>query len=315
MIITDFSRRHVADAAALALANYNEERLFTPALPPMEAVPPLERFADFGLGVAALEDERLLGFLCFYPPWEKVFTTSARGTFSPIHVHGAVKDGRGLLYRRLYQAAAEKLVQAKISSHAVAFYAHDNEAIDAFFTYGFGLRCVDAVRPMEPVSGVAPCFNYEFAELDPANKNELLPLKNALIDHLGNSPTFMYFPHMDEDALEDMHRRRNPRYFTASYSGDIVAFLEVTDSGENFACDDASMQNICGAYCMPEHRGRGVYQNLLNYAINTLKAEGYTRLGVDFESFNPTANAFWLKYFAAYTNSVVRRIDENIFRR
>jgi hypothetical protein len=315
MIISNFTHSHVAGAAALALANYNEERLFTPALPPIEAVPPLERFADFGLGVAALDGERLLGFLCFYPPIEHAFTTSARGTFSPIHAHGAVKEDRGFLYRRLYQAAAEKLVQAKISSHAVALYAHDVEAIRAFFTNGFGLRCVDAVRPMEPVSGISPCFGYDFKELDQTNKNELLPLKNALIDHLGYSPAFMYYPHMDEEALEEMHRRRNPRYFTASYVGDIIAFLEVMDSGENFACDDASMQNICGAYCKPEHRGRGVYQNLLNYTINTLKTEGYTRFGVDFESFNPTANAFWLKYFSAYTNSVVRRIDENIFGR
>ena len=67
--------------------------------------------------------------------------------------------------------------------------------------------------------------------------------------------------------------------------------------------------------CEPEHRGRGVYKNLLNYAINTLKTEGYTRLGVDFESINPSGSGFWLKYFNAYTKSVVRRIDERIIQR
>lgn len=46
-------------------------------------------------------------------------------------------------------------------------------------------------------------------------------------------------------------------------------------------------------------------QQLMEYA-----AKGYTRLGVDFESLNPTAYGFWLKYFDAYTHSVVRRIDE-----
>lgn len=43
-------------------------------------------------------------------------------------------------------------------------------------------------------------------------------------------------------------------------------------------------------------------------------AEDYTMLGVDFESFNPTARGFWLQYFAPYTHSVVRRIDERITR-
>ena len=41
-----------------------------------------------------------------------------------------------------------------------------------------------------------------------------------------------------------------------------------------------------------------------------LKPEGYKYLGVDFESINPPAYAFWLKYFTAYIHSVVRCIDE-----
>lgn len=61
-----------------------------------------------------------------------------------------------------------------------------------------------------------------------------------------------------------------------------------------------------------EHRGKGVCQNLLNFVISTLNADGYTQLGVDFESFNPAARGFWLKYFTPYTHSVVRRIDERI---
>ena len=66
---------------------------------------------------------------------------------------------------------------------------------------------------------------------------------------------------------------------------------------------------------MLEHRGRGVYKKLLNYVVNTLKIEGYTRLGVDFESINPSGSGFWLKFFHTYTNSVVRRIDERIMQR
>jgi len=33
---------------------------------------------------------------------------------------------------------------------------------------------------------------------------------------------------------------------------------------------------------------------------------------VDFESINPSGSGFWLKFFHAYTNSVVRRIDDRI---
>lgn len=100
--------------------------------------------------------------------------------------------------------------------------------------------------------------------------------------------------------------------FAAFQGNETIAFIEVTDGGENFATEVSSMKNICGAYCMPEFRSKGIMQNLLNFTISTLKTEGYTRLGVDFESLNPTAYGFWLKYFTAYTHSVVRRIDEQI---
>jgi GNAT superfamily N-acetyltransferase len=87
----------------------------------------------------------------------------------------------------------------------------------------------------------------------------------------------------------------------------------VSDDGENFVTHHSmngyKMKNICGAYCLPDYRGKCIFQNLLNFVISILKDEGYTRLGVDFESYNPTAYGFWLKYFTAYTNSVVRRID------
>ena len=51
------------------------------------------------------------------------------GTYSPIHAHGAVKENKRRIYSRLYQAAAEKWVKQGILSHAIALYAHNNEAV------------------------------------------------------------------------------------------------------------------------------------------------------------------------------------------
>lgn len=314
MIITDFLRCHLGDASLLALSNYYEERFAVPALPQMDAVPDLAEFADGGLGVAAVDCGKLAGFLCFYPPWDNAFTTAARGTFSPVHAHGAVREGRELIYRRMYQAAAEKLVGAGIASHAVSLYAHDAEAIHALFTYGFGLRCVDAIMLMEPICGAKTC-GLTLRELDAGEAPLVRGLRRALSAHLAASPCFMYSTPEQFESWLDRAERRDSRLF-AAFDGDAaVAFVEITGHGENFACSHPSVRNICGAYCAPEHRGVGVYQNLLDFTINRLRSEGFTRLGVDFESFNPTANSFWHKYFTAYTNSVVRRIDDNIFGR
>jgi len=45
MRIIDFTRDHTAKAVTLAIANYEEERSNVPALPPIDTVPDLSRFA------------------------------------------------------------------------------------------------------------------------------------------------------------------------------------------------------------------------------------------------------------------------------
>ena len=284
-----------------------------PALPPVDTLPDLACFAhkDF-YGSVAFEQEQMIGFLCFYPPVENAFgTTGVKGTFSPMHAHGAVKKDRGKIFSYLYQDTAEKLVKSGIRSHAVALYAHDSEAENSFFNNGFGLRCVDAIRPLIPITAVqAPACT--FFEVEKEQKGILTQLHNALLTHLSSSPCFMPFPLLSETEFLRTKERENARYFAAQIGKEVVAYIKIGEKGENFACDDRSMQNICGACCLPEYRGTGLYCGLLSYLSNVLIAEGYTRLGVDFESFNPTARGFWLKHFTPYTHSVVRRIDDKI---
>jgi hypothetical protein len=157
MNIVDFDRSHMEKAAEIARANYEEERLAVPFLPDMNTVYELTHFADNGLGVAAMEGDTMLGFLCAYKPIEDSFgCTKVRGTFSPIHAHGVIasadiaritgkeRPNRDRIYSLLYQEAAKKWVKAGIRSHAVALYTHDKEAKTSFFYNGFGLRCIDA---------------------------------------------------------------------------------------------------------------------------------------------------------------------------
>ena len=336
MQILDFTPRHSQQAYELVCCNYAEERAAVPALPDITPASP-KPFAVNGYGVAAFDGEEMLGFLACHLPWENAFTGTARGTFSPIEAHGAVPKQREKIYKLLYQAAAEKWVTAGIASHSIALYAHDAAALRAFFSCGFGLRCVDAVRGMEDVlfsadmSGLSS--RHDALQIDAAShpnplmdqtvvftesgRDELplvAPLGVLLTQHLSASPCFMKFPREETAASWLAHQaERKSRVFTAACDGTPIAFLEVTSEGENFATLSPSMTNLCGAYCLPEFRGQGVMPRLLNHVIHTLRQEGYEQLGVDYESFNLTAGSFWPKYFTPYTNGVVRRIDENIF--
>jgi hypothetical protein len=304
MQIVDFTFDHIEQATALAKANYEEERQFVAVLPPVDILPGLTSFAGNGLGVAAFEDCKMIGFLCCCSLFNNPFgVANLKGVFSPLNAHGAVGKNRGKIYSKMYQAAAEKWACAGAFSHAIALYAHDLSAKDSFFNNGFGLRCVEAIRTVEKID-TAHSLKCEFCELK-ENKESIIKFKNLLNAHMNGSPNFMLRRPISEDALN----KSNSRAFVAKLNEEIIAFIEISDNGESFVCDNKSMMNICGAYCLPQYRGTGVYNNLLAYLLDVLNSEWFKLIGVEFESFNPNARGFWLKHFTEYSNSVVRRID------
>ncbi len=312
MQIVDFTVDHIKAAVQLAKQNYEDERGFVPALPPVDTLPDLNPYAENGLGVAAFEGGIMIGFLCSVPLFKNAFrSTDATGVFSPMGANGAIGENRAKVYARLYQAAGEKWVRAGASSHAVCLYAHDREVQEQFFRYGFGLRCVDAIRGMDEII-VPTCEGYSFSELAPKEILDILPLENMLDESYIDSPFFMFREKESEAVFLKKYEHFQSVYFAAKYEGQIVAFVRAELDGENFICNTPGYLHVKGAYCLPEHRGKGLNQKLLSMLMQKLKAKGYTRLGVDFESLNPTAYGFWLKYFDAYTHSVVRRIDEKI---
>lgn len=332
MIITEFNQNHMEEAIQIALNNYEEERKKVPTLPKVDRLPDLTHFAENGLGVAAFDEGRMLGFLCAFYPIEDAFgTTNVRGTFSPIQAHGVIIPNntnpaievlpysRDRIYSLLYQAAADKWVKVGIGSHAIAFYTHDREAVNSFFYNGFGLRCIDAIRTLEDIpkpvdTSRASDAVLDYCEVPRKEWGFLLDFNNELITHLGNSPTFMNYNPIDEPELYS-RASEDVRYIAAKADGQYIAYIKISNEGENFVTEDKSMINICGAYCSPAYRGVGVYHNLLCYLMMILKNEGYTLLGVDFESINPTARGFWIKYFTEYTHSLVRRIDDKAVNR
>ncbi|WP_369297705.1 GNAT family N-acetyltransferase [uncultured Neglectibacter sp.] len=315
MNILDFEKQHIEEAMALALANYYDERQFVKELPQVRVIPDLNGFAENRLGVATIENEKLVGFLCCCEPFEHAFrATDVRGVFSPMGANAAIARNRSKIYAAMYQAAGEKWVKSGAVSHAICLYAHDEELQRQFYRYGFGLRCLDAIRPMELID-CKPCTGYDFTELPNSQYHFVYPLYLALNRHYCESPFFMNRKPETQEEFEISSVQDGGRYFAAKQNGKLCAFLKISASGEAFVATGNSYRHITGAYCLPEHRGKGLYQNLLNFTISILKREGYTKLGVNFESFNSTARGFWLKYFAAYTNSVVRRIDERITQR
>lgn len=324
MEIIRFSSEHLQDATRLAMANYEEERAFVRELPEITdslRFPKLNCFAENGLGVAAYENGKMLGFLCCFEPWKGAFDMiDSLGTFCPVHAHAAVKDNRARIYQRMYEAAAKTWAERKILGHAIGMYAHDHEGIRAFFEYGFGQRCADQLRAITPVYALdmenkASVTNtvlgktVSFRELAVSEFPKVRKLRRSLDNHMKESPCFMQSTADEFEQWLSRVEAGNRRTFVAEVDGQPIAYLDVTDSAETFVTYHPQMANINGAYCQPEYRGCGISKDLLDYVQSVLSSEGFSLLGVDNESYNPTAAGFWRKHFTAYTCSVVRRIE------
>ena len=309
MQILDFKKEHLSKAEELIRFCYQEECKYVDALSTNTDDFHLSSFVENNFSVVAMEHDEVVGVLCSYPPFENAFgSTNVKGIFAPMGANAAIKDHREKIYAAMYQTIAQKWVDAGAFSHAICLYAHDEPLQRAFFQLGFGLRCLDAIRKMEEIE--APCLNgYSFIELSEKDCDKIYPLYTLLNQHYQKSPFFMNREKQSKADFIKFMKDEKTRFFVAFYQGEICAYFEIAKSGETCICDDKQYIHICGAYSLPEHRGKGLAQNLLNYMIKILKSEGYTMLGVDFESIKPTAYGFWTKYFTPYTHSVVRRID------
>lgn len=343
MKITEFTAEHLEQAEAIGRAAYEKERAFNPALPEVGVWPDLRPFAENGLGTAALEGDRLVGYLGVYPPFDHAFrSTDARGVFSPVHANGTIEENRAEICSRLYQEAGRKWAGAGAVSHAVCLYAHDEAAQKQFFELGFGMRCMDGIKRLNGFVSAAETaaaengkgnmsatgqdndsaaaaawaetankIGYSFTELKLNRVTEILELEHCLDRHMAEGPTFILRPSAaKEEFLRDVGRDGS-RFFGAVMEDRVIAYLRTARDGETFLCGMPGYLHITGAYCLPEHRGKGISSGLLAFAEERLKQDGILSLGVDFESINPPAHHFWRKHFQIYTHSLTRRIDEH----
>jgi ribosomal protein S18 acetylase RimI-like enzyme len=260
-------------------------------------------------GIMALKQGELIGYLCFYGPWDGFFG-DVKGAFSPLGGSAVTGSDRKKIASLLFEKVSEKLIKDRICSIAICTYAHDEEIAKSFVMNGFGIRCSDAIRDLNVNMDMHIKFdNISFSELYRGKYRDIRLLKIELAKHLSKGPIF--FP-VNISRIEDWLNNDKSRIFVAKESNEIIGYIEVGDKGENFITENKAMRSICGAYFKKEHRNKEVAASLLNYICKKLKSEGICYLGVDCETLNPNALRFWGKYFENYTYSFHRRIDERI---
>lgn len=269
----------------------------------------IENLFQSQYGIMALKQGELIGYLCFFGPWDGFFG-DVKGAFSPLGGSAFAGNDRNKTASLLFEKISEELIKDEICSIAICTYAHDEEIAKSFVMNGFGIRCSDAIRDLNVDMDMHKKFdNSSFSELERGQYKDIRLLKIELAKHLSKGPIF--FP-TNISRIEDWLNNDERRIFVAKENDEIIGYIEVGDEGENFITENKAMRSICGAYFKKEHRNKEVAANLLNYICEELKSEGIGYLGVDCETLNPNALRFWGKYFENYTYSFHRRIDERI---
>ena len=314
MNIIPFEKEHVKQAGELLWLAYETERSTVPALPKAGNVDFFAQlaseFTGNGMGVAAVDDGRLNGFLTGMAVGE-LFGLS-KGVYIPLHAHAARGRERQLVYQQLYAAASEIWVKKGLLSHVVTVYVHDKEAVNAWFWQDFGLRCVDAIRPLSnvPLTGKGA---FDIRRVEPKDAGILLPLHREHWRYYRNAPLFMKV-HEDctLEELQDWLSQKDQYAWAAYEDGVPVSYMQLRHGGETFTSDDEKSMNICGAYTKANLRRGGYGTAILQTIVQWLREKGFERLGVDYESFNIYGSRFWGKHFTPFTYSLTRRIDERV---
>jgi GNAT superfamily N-acetyltransferase len=237
-----------------------------------------------------------------------------RGVFVPEWAHAAVGEGRGETYREMYRHLSGRWVDNGCFAHAIALYAHDQEALGAWFHTSFGMVCGDAVRQLTPLAYRASP-GVEVRQAGAEDMDVILPLSEEHQRYYPAPPLFMPLLSLDDRAYwEEWLADSRHAFWLATLNRQPVGFFLSGPASKDASSiiDDPGTASITGAFVRPEARAAGIGKALLARVIDWARENGYARLAVDYETHNIDGSRFWLRHFTEVSCSVIRRVDETI---
>jgi GNAT superfamily N-acetyltransferase len=315
--LAPFEEKHLEEAAVLIAQRFQQLLHSVPALPPRYSqadpfVPLLQGITKSNAGLVALQQGRLIGFLC---GWRVQSADNRNRVYIPEWANGvAIPELTFQIIEQLYSALSTSWVAEGYLRHAVSSFANDRDTKDAWHWLGFSLLVVDAIRDLTALEADTEKMCVRRAGL--AELEQVLEFDQGLVEYLKTAPMFLpgLKPHSRqyfEDFLQKPDYAIWLGFETSKQTEKAVAYLKLglADPNVSTIIFDEKTTSISGAFTLPEARGKGAATRLLNRALEWARAEGYERVAVDFETLNPLATQFWLKHFQPVTYSQVRRIE------
>lgn len=267
----------------------------------------MDHLLEIGGGLVALQGDTPIGYLMWVEV-ENFRNTDRKTAYLPEYAHGVLEPDGINIYQHLYRTAADQWFQDGCQAQAVTLLANDPYLHDFWFWNGFGMTVVDAIRKVEPL----PAKESAALEIRKADLEDVANLVQIEIQHAqyySQAPTLMIAPN-PSDATEFAEILQNERntVWLAFDQGQLVGYLRIEgiSQGASSLVRVETNPAITGLYALPQYRGRGIGSALLQTAMQELANQGYQTCSVDFESINPDASNFWLRYFKPFCYSLIR---------
>ena len=312
---------NLAEAMEVFCDEYEQERSLVKALPKMDEELTslfrelLENTQKNGMGYGLIIDDRLVGYIGFFGPFDGFFGL-CKGVFSPFGCNTFGGEDKGKVASLLIAKCMEELVKNQVTQFALSRFAKNEEVNHSFVMNSFGVRCSDAILRLEDYKTNEGIEEHKgditFKELKGKEKYQVKELYEALEFHLGQAPCL--FP-VEFGTFERWVNRDELRVIAAFDQDEVIGYMTLDQEAEIFVTRKGNMHNIGSTCVKEEYRSKGIAKLLLDEIVRICRDENYTYLGVDYETINPTALRFWTKNFSPYTYSFIRRIDERVIER
>ena len=258
-------------------------------------------------GLAARMKGKLIGYIGWYLVAD--FRDTGRlGAYVPEWGHYAVSEHLPQIYQAFYNQAAAIWTSAGVQVHAITLLAHNLQEREFWFWNGFGLIVMDGIRPMQPLQEPATT-SLSIRKAQPADSATLAELDEEHCRYYTQPPVLMARREATSvDAFAEFIRQPENAVWLAWDGQNPAGFLRFDGYEVEAATilEGEATAFISGAYVRSAYRSRGAARAMLDAALSDYAGRGYRRCVLDFETFNPYARSFWLKYFQPAAYSLMR---------
>ena len=312
MHILPLTQSHIPEAAELFAAGFRRLRKSVPALPehmedPACAAGQLDVLLAHSAGIAAFSGGRMVGYLGWWLV-DGFRGTQRKAGYVPAWAHALAEPQDAAALGMLYEAAAGAWYEAGCHAQAATLLADDPLTHRFWFWNNFGALVIDAVRPLTPL-GIPQPQGMALRKATTADAELVSMLEAEHWQHYSKPPVLMV-ANAASGPAECAALLADPAncFWLAFEKNEAMGYLrfEPTGEGSSEVLKGAGTIACTGAYVRPRFRGRGAAPALLDAALRGFAEAGLQRCSVDFETFNPQASTFWMKYFTPVCLSVMR---------